>query len=238
MDEDQKHYDLQGAAIAAQKIAEIELQFKRQALWYQAKFGSLIAKLAGGRVLDAPCGHGNFLYYLRSAGVKNFKGIDISLDRIAVAKSLGLPAAHGDIFSTITQESNLSLIACIDFLEHVEKGRVPEFIASCKKALTSQGVLLLRMPVGDSIFGSYDAFNDFTHKWAANSNVIEALLKQAGFGSVSILDERPMPYSARGMLRLPLYGLLRGLHSLKNRTFGYSNYRVWSRSAWFVARSC
>jgi SAM-dependent methyltransferase len=237
MNEDKNHYDYQGETLSKRKINDIEHEFKQQAIWYRVKFKTLLSGLPDGIILDAPCGHGNFLYFLRACGLRNFLGVDISQDRVAIAKSLGLPATQGDVFLAVKQGKGLAMIACIDFLEHIEKEKTPAFLEDCKNALCKGGVLLIRMPVGDSIFGCYDAQNDFTHKWSTNSNVIEGLLLQSGFSEVRVLDERPIPYNCKGVIRLPLYYAIRIIAKIKTLTFGYQNYKIWSRSAWFVAKA-
>lgn len=76
------------------------------------------------------------------------------------------------------------------------------FVRNCKKALKSGGVLIVRLPFTDSVLGAYDLYNDFTHKWAANSGVIESLLYEAGFTRVIIKDEKPIPYKWSNYVRL------------------------------------
>jgi 2-polyprenyl-3-methyl-5-hydroxy-6-metoxy-1,4-benzoquinol methylase len=63
-------------------IDKIEKQFK---VWksYYCRF---LPEDKGSVILDAGCGNGAFLYFLKQMGFKNLTGIDISSEQIEVAK--------------------------------------------------------------------------------------------------------------------------------------------------------
>ena len=58
------------------------------------------------------------------------------------------------------------------------------------------------MPCADGPFGAHDWCNDLSHKWAATSGALAGTLRAVGFSSVSILDERPVPYKLSNYPRL------------------------------------
>lgn len=95
---------------------------------------------------------------------------------------------------------------------------------------------MLRTPVTDSLVGPHDLFNDFTHRWAANSGVVEGLLRQAGFSSVIFRDERPVPYKPSNWVRLALFKGASVLTNLWLIVLGFPPKRVWSASGWYICR--
>ena len=66
-------------------INGIERQFPAWK-WYYGKF---LIKDKSAKILDAGCGNGGFLYFLRSLGYENTAGIDISREQVEVSKRLG-----------------------------------------------------------------------------------------------------------------------------------------------------
>ena len=232
---DVAHYSYQGKRIARQSLADIRMSFENKAAWYDCFLRGLLPATDSGPVLDTPCGHGNFLYYLRTAGWRQVRGFDLDEDRVKVAQALGLPAACGDVFTILRQSESLALIASLDFFEHIDKDLVPELIQECHRALRPGGVLLVRMPVTDAILGAYDLYNDYTHKWAGNSGMLQDLLLQEGFAQVIVKDESPVLYKPLNYPRLALFHLAKAATNTYLRVLGFPPMQIWSRSAWFIA---
>lgn len=233
---DREQYAFQSALIQQVDRATLIKEFERKARWYAYFLSRYLPTDKGAPVLDVPCGHGNILYFLRREGFVNVVGIDIDPGRVAIAKELGLRAQQCDALSYISDARGLALIVSLDFIEHIEKRDVPSLLSKYYQALRAGGVLVLRTPVTDSLVGPHDLFNDFTHRWAANSGVVEGLLRQAGFSSVIFRDERPVPYKPSNWVRLALFKGASVLTNLWLIVLGFPPKRVWSASGWYICR--
>jgi len=231
-----RHYAYQGRRVRLCSKEEIDRDFKAKERWYIKFLGSSFEQLPRtAPILDVPCGHGNFSYFLKNKGFSNYIGVDIDNDRVALGREFGLNIQLEDAFEAINARRNLAVIASLDFFEHVEKERVPELIKHCLAALDSGGTLIIRMPVTDSILGPFDLNNDYTHKWSANSGVMIDLLLQEGFSKVNFKDERPVTYKFSNYPRLWLFYVAVAFINLIFRLLGFPPFKVWSRSGWFFA---
>jgi SAM-dependent methyltransferase len=185
--------------------------------------------------LDVACGHGNFLYFLQQQGYENIAGIDLDPGRTTTAQRLGLPVRQGDAFECLMQESELSLISALDFVEHVDKEQVLLLFSYCYQALQRGGIIILRAPITDSLLGAHDLHNDITHKWAGNSGIIKDLLAQVGFVNIIFKDERPVPYKVINWIRLGVFIVAKCLTNIWLILLGFSPRNVWSTSGWYIA---
>ena len=234
--EDQRQYAHQSSVISKIDRSILLNNFSNMARWYEC---FLVGNLPAGKndpILDVPCGHGNFLYFLRQQGYTNVVGVDFDPIRVSIAQSMDLPARQADALDYLRSTFDLSLISSLDFIEHIDKECVPDLISSYYRALRSGGVLIIRTPITDSLLGAYDLYNDFTHKWAGNSGMLTGLLKQAGFSSIIFKDERPVPYKFINWIRLCFFYIAKSLTNFWLFLLGFPARRVWSTSGWYIAR--
>ncbi len=216
----------------------LRARFTKQARWYAVKLGHFLPEKRDALILDVPCGEGRFLWFLEREGYVNAQGFDIDSGRIDTARRLGLNAKTGDGLEIIrcSSENSVDVIACIDFLEHLEKDQAIAHLLAMYNALKIGGVCLIRMPSADGIFGARDWANDVTHKWTATSGVLRGLLQSVGFQTPKILDERPVPYKLTNFVRLVIFYFARTLAEFFLLGLGLSAPRVWSTSMWAICR--
>lgn len=210
--------------------------FEQQSLWYRTFFKGLLPQNKAAKIFDIPCGNGNLLYFLRKEGYTNIRGLDIDAGRVDAAQKLKLAAEVADALTIIKTEKDVDVIFSLDFLEHLEKDMAIEYIRDCSKALKPGGLFIARMPVTDSLMGTYDLYNDFTHKWSAHAGVIAHIIGLSGFSDVQIKDERPVLYKPLNYIRLVVFKILSTLHNLYLSLLGFPKLTIWSRSAYFIAR--
>jgi Methyltransferase domain len=172
---------------------------------------------------------------LKKEGYNNVRGLDIDKGRIDTARELGLDAEIADGLAVIKTEKNVDVIFSLDFLEHLNKDQAVEYVRDCSLALKSGGLLIVRMPVTDSLMGTYDLYNDFTHKWSGHTGVIANMIQIAGFSKVIIKDERPVLYKPLSYIRFAVFKVLSTLHNLYLTLLGFPKFKIWSRSAFFIA---
>lgn len=232
---DLAHYQWDGTAAAKKPLASLAAQFENQSRWYSTFLKDILPTDRKARILDIPCGHGNILFFLKKLGYTNVSGFELDKNNVQVATELGLPAQVGNALEVLKAEQNIELLFCVDFLEHLEKQDVLGFLQLCHTSLKKGGQIALRMPVTDSIFGAYDVYNGFTHKWGGNSNVIRQLFEQAGFTVNSIRDERPVLYKPLNYFRLGLFYFASTLTNFYLRALGQLPRTIWSPSAWIFA---
>ena len=215
-------------------MEDVHADFERKIPWYTHFLENYLPGDLNAPILDIPCGHGNFLYFLKSKGYQDFKGIDVDLERVNLARKLDLPAHLGDALVAIEDFKDLAMIVSLDFLEHIEKTQVCDFLLNCRQSLRQDGLLIVRVPFTDSLLGAYDLGNDFTHIWAANSGAVVDLFYEAGFSRVIVKDERPVPYKPLNYLRLGLFYLMMGLTQAYLLMIGLGKINVWSRSGYII----
>ena len=124
----------------------------------------------------------------------------------------------------------------MDFIEHLEKDRVLEFLALAFDCLKPGGTLIVRAPCGDGPFGAHDAWNDLTHQWGMTSTLVQALLEMHGYEKVRILDERPQPAGFIDTLRWLLFFPTKMLADAFCIGLGMRPPAIWSRSMIAIAQ--
>ncbi len=182
--------------------------------------------------LDLGCGFGKWLYYLKSRGFINVRGVDLDPRQVELATSVGLPAEIMDAHSAVAQCSDLGLVIAWDLIEHMDKNDAVRLLENAHAALRPGGLIFLHVPCADGFFGAHDWCNDFTHRWSATSNMLSQLLRTVGFAKVHIIDPS-MPPFARGIKRQLLLAnrkILRRGFSLFARALGIVPPAVWANS--------
>jgi len=214
----------------------LRAQFLKQEKWYRSRLSGYLPADKQSGCLDAPCGAGNFLFFLTQQGFENVHGIDLDVHQIEAARQLGLPAEEGNVFDILADtQSTYGLIASLDFIEHISKDEAIEFFRLCLDRLEEGGVLVLRTPCADSPFGAHDRYNDITHQWGLSSGLLEVLLGMVGFEDIHVLDERPQPTDVINSLRWLCFFPSRLCANLFCIGLGVRPPRVWSRSMMVIA---
>jgi SAM-dependent methyltransferase len=223
---------------SSRSAEEIERSFEHSARFYRSLLGSRLPRDKSALVLDLPCGEGALLYALRLMGYQNLLGYDLDANRLATGRKLGLPLHQGDVFEVIESQADGSVgaVLAVDFIEHIEKGDVIRFLALAHRKLSRGGMLLVRTPCADSPQGPTHIFNDFTHKWAASSGVLQWLLEAAGFEGVRVIGEHPKLEMSMGWLRRPLFVAATAIANVYLRMLGLEPHRIWSGNMWGIGQ--
>jgi len=156
-------------------------------------------------VLDVGCGRGELLEVLRDAGV-TARGIDLSADSVAVARSKGLEAAEGDMFAYLSELPDFSLggLVCSQVVEHLPPERLPELIRLAHAKLKTGGRIAIETPNPEclAIFASH-FYIDPTHRHPIPAALLSFYLEEAGFGSLEIVRLSPAVESMPSLAELP-----------------------------------
>jgi len=167
-------------------VSRIELNF--------GEFFSIISR--NERICDVACGVGYLEYYLLKRGFTMIDAVDLSGEMVDVAKSslqqFGLDVAgsvrfyHSDAFEYLRREHGYKAIAAIDFMEHLEKEKVIEFLNICYNAMDTGGFLFARVTNADNPLWGRFFYHDFTHETPFTPDSLWQCLRLGGFEPVKI----------------------------------------------------
>jgi 2-polyprenyl-3-methyl-5-hydroxy-6-metoxy-1,4-benzoquinol methylase len=160
-------------------------------------------------ICDVGCGGGNLLYYLKSIGYTTVNGVDISAPQVLRARQVGVQVEQGDIVEFLdSQKSKYDLILAIDVIEHLAKDRALKFFDVCNNALREGGRLIIQTPNPESPWGGQILYGDLTHETGFTPNLLEKLLKSAGFDSIEAREAGPVVHGLISLIRSLLWKIL------------------------------
>jgi 2-polyprenyl-3-methyl-5-hydroxy-6-metoxy-1,4-benzoquinol methylase len=164
--------------------------YNQQSSHYDQELLPFIGDLRGKRVLEAGCGIGGLLYYLKKSGVENIFGIDISDEQLSVARQYvtnRLQECDVNEFLASSKES-YDCIIMFDLIEHIKKDRIIPLIGNIYNALSENGMVIIRTPNMGSLTGPYSRYIDFTHETGFTEESIKQVFSQYPFKDVSVYD--------------------------------------------------
>jgi len=174
----------------------------RAAAWRQL-YSRFLPADRDARILDAGCGFGAVVWWLRTAGYQRAEGIDISAEQIQQAAELGIDGlVQADLEEFLqTHAATYDVILLRDVLEHFDKDAAVRVLDLIHGALKARGTLIVQAPNGESPFGGRIRYGDFTHETAFTSASISQLLRVTGFEGVGTYPVRPVVRGIKSALR-------------------------------------
>jgi len=169
-----------------------------------------IKSCAGLRIFEIGFGNGAFAGYVRSMGGEYF-GSELNGALVTRAREFGLTVFEGGIKEILATDKPASFDAVVafDVLEHLDVADIQSFLLDAGELLKPGGVVLARVPSGDSPFGRGTFHGDITHCTALGSSAVRQLASQTGFDVTDIGPPRlpifrlgPMRAIRRGGIRL------------------------------------
>jgi SAM-dependent methyltransferase len=160
-----------------------------------------IDSCAALRFYELGFGNGAFSGYVRSMGGEYF-GSEINGNLLERAKTLGLNVFEGGIEQALAQcgRGSLDVVVAFDVLEHLDMPEIRSFLTDASELLRPGGIVLARVPSGDSPFGRAIFYGDITHCTALGSSAVLQLASQSGFEMVDIGPPR-LPMRGVGPIR-------------------------------------
>jgi cyclopropane fatty-acyl-phospholipid synthase-like methyltransferase len=171
-----------------QKMVPLEI-YEAFRPFYRRNYLEWLPKDRHSRVIDVGCGAGHCLYFLQKEGFDNSEGLDTSQEMVNQCQAQGLSKVRlggWREFLSIQPETYGTIIAN-DFLEHLTKEEILEFLDMVLIALQPGGRLILKVPNAYTIFGSRDAYIDFTHQLSFTPQSMLQVLIAVGFSTIRIL---------------------------------------------------
>ncbi len=176
---------------------------------FAAEFARAGLSVAGPmRLVELGFGNGGFAGWARAQG-HDYAGTEASEQLVERARASGFRVAHAsEPLSALAGEGTLDAVVAIDVLEHLALDDLRALLADVRTRLRPGGVLLARVPSGDSPFGRAILHGDLTHRTALGSSAVRQLAQACGFEVVHV---SPPALPVRGL------GVRRGLRRLAVR---------------------
>jgi cyclopropane fatty-acyl-phospholipid synthase-like methyltransferase len=171
-----------------QKMRDLAV-YENLRLFYRKNYFSWLPIDRHARILDVGCGAGHCLYFLQQEGYDQSEGIDVSPEMVSQCEIQGLANVHltdwGEFLAT--RPETYGAIIANDFLEHLTKEEILVFLDVVLSALQPKGRLILKVPNAYTIFGSRDAYIDFTHQLSFTPQSMLQVLTAVGFSPIRIM---------------------------------------------------
>jgi 2-polyprenyl-3-methyl-5-hydroxy-6-metoxy-1,4-benzoquinol methylase len=194
----ERYYETSYGAVNAVTEAGI----RNAARGLRSEFGRWLPADRGARILDAACGVGYALMMLKDAGYTNVHGVDVSPDQVQNARKLGLAVEQGDVLGTLrAQPAHWDCILGIDFIEHLTKDELMEFLDVARAALAPGGRLIVRTPNANSPIGPRSRYRDLTHELIFTEQSLREAFLTCGLRPVAIVGGKVRPFTALGWAR-------------------------------------
>lgn len=169
-------------------------QAERRLWWYRALHRLVLNALLrhpqpqrDARILDAGCGTGGLLMFLREHGFQNLTGFDVSPDAIAICRERGLPVQAGDLrdVARLSSPETLDAIISNDTLYFFSAEQQAEILKNFHRALVPGGLLIINLPALDAFRGIHDLQVGITRRFSKAQ--AQALVIDVGFSVVQLM---------------------------------------------------
>ena len=185
-------------------------QIKKQFYAWNYYYGRFLPQNKEAVILDAGCGAGEIIYWLRELGFKNAIGVESDLKRIKVAENLGINGILSGDFREFLKdkENSYDRIIARDVIEHFDKNNVLGVLDIFHHALKENGILIIQTPNAESPFGGRHRYYDFTHSLSFTKTSLNHVLKTVGFKDVKFYPARPVVHGIKSLIRFALWKLI------------------------------
>ena len=155
------------------------------------------------RICDVACGSGELLAFLSAEGYAACEGVDRSGEQVRAAHAAGvIGVTEGDAFSFLSSRAGeFDAIVALDFLEHLVKAEVIEFLRIARRALRPGGRLVVQTCNGASPMFGRIRYGDFTHEAAFTDRSIAQVFLAAGLTPLGVYGIDPVAHGARSLVR-------------------------------------
>jgi SAM-dependent methyltransferase len=200
--------------------------------WCDHKVLPLVGDLArDARVLELGCGPGDLLEWLRQRGFTAARGIDVSAEQVALARSIGLDARVADVFEHLDETHEpLDAILAFDFIEHFHRDELMRLVPAVRDALVPGGRLVVQTPNGAGLFPNAVVHGDLTHMTIFSPDSLRQLLRVHGFDEFRFAETGPVPKNAAGLVRSALWAGVRMVAGLVRRIETGRTQPVWTEN--------
>lgn len=175
--------------------------------YFLRNYGSLLPTRKDVSILDAGCGAGQFLNFLKLEGYTNLTGIDLSVSMLEIGRAVTqlqtLIESDIESYFRANPQIEFNCIVSNDMAEHLTKPELLAFLDLCYAHLSpaSGSLVILKVPNAASWFGARERYVDFTHELAFTPESIAQVLRVTGYTDVEV---RPVVGSYLGGMKAQL----------------------------------
>lgn len=173
---------------------QTNVDYERFANTYSRKLKGKLSLNTKWDYLDIACGYGNFLSFLKKSGINNFIGVDSSENatKLAAEQFGNDHIINEDIFDYLKSlKTKYMFVSALDFIEHLHKNEIFDFLKLLNEHHRQKGLLLLRTPNASGLFGMAARYNDITHETCFTPTSIRDVLGHCGYKTISIWEDAP-----------------------------------------------
>ena len=160
--------------------------------WYRALHHLVADALArnhlghNARVLDAGCGTGGLMIFLRDLGYCKLSGFDVSPEAVAVCQQRNLSVQAGDLrhMDHFCPPASAEVIVSNDTLYFFSAEERARILTSFLRTLVPEGWLILNVPALQAFRGIHDLSVGVSHRFSRSE--MESLLASIGLRVQSI----------------------------------------------------
>lgn len=133
--------------------------------WYQALHELTLKNILGHypekkdiAIVDAGCGTGGLLMFLKEKGYTNLSGFDLSEDAVLWCRKRGLNIHNSELLDIATKytPNSIDVIISNDTLYFLDTSQHQEFVRKCIQLLRPGGILILNLPALKAFRGIHD----------------------------------------------------------------------------------
>lgn len=140
-------------------------------------------------ILDAGCGRGEFLQYLKSKGFTNLTGVDIDEESVAycqchIAKDVELVNDLSDFLEKHRNEYDLIILK--EVIYYFPRERLIPYLKLFLSALKNGGVMLIETFNGSTWTGPFIKYKDYKINHIFTEISLKRVLMDAGFETVEV----------------------------------------------------
>jgi len=153
-------------------------QILHERIFFQIK--KQFGKVTDLNILDAACGTGGLLSFLKQNGFQRLSGFDYSQHAIAFSKERGLDVSFGDLknIDDFRQTEFYDVICCSDALYFLDDREIITALEIFKKRLLPNGIILINIHAHKAFAGTHDIAVGSTRRFVLTD--FEGYAKDAG----------------------------------------------------------
>jgi SAM-dependent methyltransferase len=184
--------------------------------WYTSLHASLVDTIARSfagnrniRILDAGCGTGGFLRFLRRQGYVNSVGLDIADIAVEFTRKQGFEVIKGSIAepSVLAGVGKVDVIVSMDVICALpDEGQRAGFFRKAERLLNDRGLLIIQTPAFPCLAGIHDRAVGVNQRYTKRG--MRKVLKRADIANYSLRYRvvllTPVIFAVRAMQRLRL----------------------------------
>lgn len=166
--------------------------------YYRAELKASGAGLSkGAGVLEIGFGNGEFAAFCRAAGF-DYSGTEINTHLIGAGRQAGYRVlmAQDALPALAKAQRQFDLVTAFDVFEHLEVDHLRSMLLEIRSILKSDGLLISRVPSGDSPFARAIQHGDLTHRSSLGTSALRQLALQTGY---TLAQAREPAFLYRGL---------------------------------------